>query len=155
MNSKQEIKYEIVNSDVLKIFVIVFSFFTLLGCIRLYYMFNGQTIGDVIRNIYPYLAVTNNTMHNLTRPWVLFTHMGSEVSVMGMLSNFLWLYMFGFIIQDLKGKSSVWPLFVFAGVVSAIVVCIAVAVKSSTLQSGFYYGMRPSIVAIAVAAVAF
>jgi membrane associated rhomboid family serine protease len=121
MTNKSEIKYEIVNSDILKIFVLVFSFFTLLGVVRLYYMFNGDTEQQLVQWLYPWITVTSNTVHNLTRPWVWFTHIGAELSVMSMITNFLWLYMFGFVIQDLKGKNSIWPLFVFgmrAGIVA-------------------------------------
>jgi membrane associated rhomboid family serine protease len=155
MNHKEDIRQEIVNSDILKIFVLLFSFFALLQMVRIYSMMNGQGIGEFINTIYPYVTVSNNTMHNITRPWILITHLGAEIGVMGMLSNFLWLYLFGYIIQDLKGKNSVWPLFVLAGVLSAVAVIICVAIKPTTLQTGFYYGMRTSIVAVATAAVVF
>ncbi len=155
MSKKSDIKQEIIDSDILKIFVLLFSFFTLLGVIRLYYMFNGDTIPQLINTFYPWITVSNNTLHNLTRPWIYVTHLGAELSVMGMFSNFLWLYLFGFIIQDLKGKNSVWPLFVIAGAVCAIMVAICVAINPHALQSGFYYGMRAALLAVAVAACVF
>ncbi len=146
------IKDTIVKSDILKIFVLLFSFFTLLGVIRLYYQFNGMTIQDLITNYYPYITISNNWQHNLMRPWVFITHLGAELSVMGMLSNFLWLYLFGSIIEDLKGNNSVWPLFLIGAVAAAIMVCICVAINSNTLRSGFYYGMRAGMLAVVVAA---
>jgi membrane associated rhomboid family serine protease len=155
MTNKSEIKYEIVNSDILKIFVLVFSFFTLLGVVRLYYMFNGDTEQQLVQWLYPWITVTSNTVNNLTRPWVWFTHIGAELSVMSMITNFLWLYMFGFVIQDLKGKNSIWPLFIFAAVICALVVVLCVAVKPNALSSGFYFGMRAGIVAVAAAACFF
>jgi membrane associated rhomboid family serine protease len=154
MNTK-DIKSEIIKSDILKIFVILFSFFTLLATFRLYYQFNGMKIPELINLYYPYITLTDNVSNNIMRPWVFITHLGAEVSVLGMLTNFIWLYLFGFIIEDLKGKNSVWPLFIFSAIVCALVVCICVAINKSNLSSGFYYGMRASIISVCVAACVF
>lgn len=62
------------------------------------------------------------------KPWTvltfMFSHGGGAVSfflILSMLSNMLWLWMFGFILQDLSGNNFIFPVYIYGGLAGAIV----------------------------------
>jgi len=54
------------------------------------------------------------------RPWTLLTYMFSELSVIGLISNMLWLWAFGYILQDLAGNDKMIPIYLYGGLTGAI-----------------------------------
>lgn len=57
----------------------------------------------------------------LTRPWTLFTYMFMHDGVLDLIGNVLWLWAFGFILQDLTGNNKLVPLFIYGGLVGGVV----------------------------------
>jgi len=62
------------------------------------------------------------------KPWTvltfMFSHGGGPVSfslMLSMLSNMLWLWMFGFILQDLSGNSFIFPVYIYGSLAGALV----------------------------------
>ena len=45
----------------------------------------------------------------LSRPWTLITHMFVHTSVWQVFANMLWLWSFGYIMQDLTGNKKIFP----------------------------------------------
>ena len=67
-----------------------------------------------------YLALPAN-LHDLVRkPWTIVTHMFYHESVWHIISNMLWLWAFGFIMQDLTGNKKIIPIFIYGGLAGAI-----------------------------------
>ncbi len=61
----------------------------------------------------------------LTKPWTLFTYMWMHFSVWHVLGNLLWLWAFGFILQDLAGNGKIIPLFLYGGFAGGIIFLLA------------------------------
>ena len=55
-----------------------------------------------------------------TRPWVLFTYMFSHLGVWQLISSLLWLWGFGYILQDLTGNRKLIPLYLYGGFVGGV-----------------------------------
>lgn len=62
----------------------------------------------------------------LTRPWVLFTYMFTHQSIWGLISSLLWLWAFGYILQDLTGNNKLIPIYLYGGFVGGICFLITV-----------------------------
>lgn len=61
----------------------------------------------------------------LLKPWTLITHMFAHDNVWKVFTNMLWLWCFGFILQDLSGNKKIVPLFVYGAFGGAIAFMLA------------------------------
>jgi membrane associated rhomboid family serine protease len=55
-----------------------------------------------------------------SKPWTLFTCMFTTYSVSMFVSNMLWLWCFGYILQDLSGNRKLVPLYLYGGLAGSI-----------------------------------
>ncbi|MDB5230616.1 MAG: rhomboid family intrarane serine protease [Chitinophagaceae bacterium] len=55
----------------------------------------------------------------ITRPWTFFTHMFTHTGFWHVLSNMLWLWAFGFILQDLTGNKQLVPVYLYGALIGA------------------------------------
>ncbi len=56
----------------------------------------------------------------LSRPWTVITHMFVHTDVWKIFSNMLWLWCFGFILQDITGTKKIIPVFIYGSLGGAI-----------------------------------
>lgn len=61
-----------------------------------------------------------------SRPWTVLTYMFTHIDVAFFISNTLWLWCFGYILQDLAGNLKLIPIYLYGGVVGAIAYLTAV-----------------------------
>lgn len=61
----------------------------------------------------------------LSRPWTIITHMFVHDNVWAVFANMLWLWSFGYIMQDLAGNNKIIPLFMYGGWAGAIAFLLA------------------------------
>ena len=89
----------------------------------------------------------------LTRPWTLFTYMFIHDNVMGLIVNVLWLWAFGFILQDLTGNNKLVPLFIYGGLLGGIVFLLAsnlMPSQEASLSRSNLEGASAGLMAIAI-----
>ena len=73
----------------------------------------------------PYLALSSDIIWNLKHPWVFITHMFMHDGFMHILWNMLLYYWFGTIIGDLIGDRKILPLFIYGGLLGAVVFIVS------------------------------
>ena len=61
----------------------------------------------------------------LSRPWTIITHMFVHDNFWKILSNMLWLWCFGYIMQDTTGSKRIIPVFVYGALGGAIAFILA------------------------------
>lgn len=89
----------------------------------------------------------------LHKPWVLLTYPWAHQNFLQLLSNMLWLYCFGSVIQSLVGYREIIPLFIIASLVSAVLFLAATALWPPFSLSYYYNGALPGIMAFAIGAI--
>ncbi len=101
--------------------------FVLLASIKvLYYFSNGQGgVGIYTQEILPWVALPAQLDKLLLKPWTLLTHMFVHDNVWHIISNMLWLWAFGYILQDLAGNRKLAPIFFYGGIAGALAFLIA------------------------------
>jgi len=91
----------------------------------------------------------------LSRPWTLLTSFFTHMQLMVLLSNLLWLWVFGYILQDLAGDRIIIPLYLYGGLVGALTYLATFNLIPSMLalraQSAMM-GATPAVLSVAVAA---
>src|SRR5438552_5263207 len=86
------------------------------------------------------------------KPWTLITHMFYHEDVWHIISNMLWLWAFGYIMQDLTGNRKIIPVFIYGGIFGAIGFLLSVNfIPALKVSAGFALGASAGIMAIAIA----
>jgi membrane associated rhomboid family serine protease len=147
------LKRDIIKSDMMRIFIAALSIFTLLLVVKIYFFLNGDRPKEWMDSFYPYITITKNPLDNIKHPWVLLTHIFVERDIFALFSNFLWLWLFGIIVENLRGQNRVFPLFIISGLICGISVLVLTAISTGNMKMDYYYGMRNSILAVGACAV--
>lgn len=93
----------------------------------------------------------------ITRPWTIITFMFSHIDILDLVANMLWLWAFGYILQSLLGNRKLAPIYIYGGLVGALVYLLCsnliptFAISAPQLALS---GANCSIMAIAMAATA-
>ena len=72
------------------------------------------------KQILEWFTLPGATEKLITRPWTIFVYMFSQLSIWGLISTLLWLWAFGFILQDLTGNKKIFPIYLYGGFAGAI-----------------------------------
>jgi membrane associated rhomboid family serine protease len=91
----------------------------------------------------------------ITRPWVLLTHMIAHYSLWALLGNMLFLWAFGFLLQDLVGNKHIVPLYFYGGLAGAVLFIASANLLprfAAEINSFSYLGASACVMAIAIAA---
>ncbi|WP_447642351.1 MULTISPECIES: rhomboid family intramembrane serine protease [Chitinophagaceae] len=104
-------------------------------------------------NVLPLFVLSSDLNMLAHHPWTLLTYMFSHESVWHVVSSLLWLWAFGYILQDLAGNRHLFPLFLYGGLVGGIVFLISSnAIHNFAHGStAFMMGSGASVMAISVA----
>lgn len=89
------------------------------------------------------------------RPWTVFTYMFTHHSLWHVISSCLWLWCFGYILQDLAGNNKLIPIYLYGGLAGALVFLLSnnfipVLEKNITVTAPML-GAGASVMALAVA----
>lgn len=89
----------------------------------------------------------------LHKPWAIITHMFVHDNIWKIFANMLWLWTFGYIMQDLTGNRKIIPVFIYGAVGGAIAFILAYNFLPSlkaTLPAATIYGASAGVMAVAV-----
>jgi len=90
-----------------------------------------------------------------SRPWTILTHMFLQERVWDLLGNMLWLWFFGYILQDMTGNRKIFPVFLYAAFFGAVFFLLASNLLPDLrvhAANSYITGASAGIMGIAVAA---
>jgi membrane associated rhomboid family serine protease len=129
--------------------------FVLLTFIKIIYYLSEIPIEFFYKQVFDWFTLPAMTDSFLSKPWVIFTHMFTHESIWGLISSLLWLWAFGYILQDLTGNNKLIPIYLYGGFVGAVVFMITVnlfpALANHVDTLGPLMGAGAAVMAIAVA----
>jgi membrane associated rhomboid family serine protease len=91
------------------------------------------------------------------RPWTILTYMFMHADPMRLIGNVLWLWAFGYILQDLAGPRKLIPLFIYGGLAGGLFYILSYSFISSLFKTANDYTMQGAsmgVIAIAIATTA-
>lgn len=101
--------------------LVVFIIFTF---IKVLYYFD-QNIDLYRPHVLDWFTLPANLNTLISRPWTILTHMFLHDGVWHLLGNMLWLWAFGFILQDLTGNRKLVPIFIYGALAGAVAFLLA------------------------------
>ena len=112
------------NGALITLIAIHLLMFVIFGFLKMIYYFlyqDGKTAVSIFnKNILSWFILPADTGKLLNRPWTILTHMFVHISVWQVFANMLWLWCFGFIMQELTGNKKIIPVFVYGSLAGAI-----------------------------------
>src|SRR5580765_8708630 len=95
-------------------------FVTLLFTKVIYLMSNGGDPQPFQVQVINRFALPADIHTLLSRPWTVLVYMFSHDNIWYFISSLLWLWCFGYILQDLAGNSKLVPIYLYGGIAGAI-----------------------------------
>lgn len=138
----------------LAILAIVFCLFKFLWIV---YWMSGNKEPVFDAEILNWFILPSNLKTLATRPWTILTYMFMHVEPMHMIGNILWLWAFGYILQDLSGPKKIIPIFIYGGLAGGIFYVISynlIPVLSEASQFSNLLGASAGVMAVAIATTA-
>lgn len=129
--------------------------FVLLGFIKIIYFLSEIQIELFYYQVLDWFSLPGIGEKLATRPWTILTYMFTHQSIWGLLSNLLWLWCFGYILQDLTGNNKLIPIYLYGGLVGGLIYILTLnlfpvlASRMATLEP--FMGAGAAIMAVAVA----
>jgi membrane associated rhomboid family serine protease len=103
--------------------------FVILAFIKVVYYFSEGDQGMVVftRGFLNWVTLPADWDTFLSRPWTILSYMivHDTTSVWHIVGNLLWLWAFGYILQDLTGNRKIIPIFIYGALAGAIAYMLA------------------------------
>ncbi|MGE5518742.1 MAG: rhomboid family intramembrane serine protease [Candidatus Dadabacteria bacterium] len=135
--------------------------FAILAFIKVvyYFSFGDEGVAAFNKDIFQWVTLPADPGKFITRPWTLLTHMfvHDTSSVWHILANMLWLWAFGYILQDLTGSKKIVPIFLYGAFFGALAYGLAynlIGPLKAEVSYAQAFGASAGVMAIAIAATA-
>lgn len=130
--------------------------FVILAFIKVIYYFTYSSDGlDAYqKDILNWVTLPASVSTLITRPWTLITHMFVHDNVWHIIANMLWLWAFGYILQDLAGNRKLIPVFIygaFAGAAAYILSYNVLPALNENIKYAYALGASAGVMSIAIA----
>ena len=109
------------NNALVFLFAVNSLVFLLINFIRVIYFLSDIPLEFFNKQILDWFTLSPVPEIFFSRPWTLFTTMFAHLSIWQLISTLLWLWAFGYILQDLAGNSKLLPIYLYGGFVGAVV----------------------------------
>jgi membrane associated rhomboid family serine protease len=134
--------------------------FVILAFIKVIYYFSHGNQGVTAafnQDILHWVALPASMETFITRPWTLLTHMfvHDTAGIWHILANMIWLWVFGYIFQQLAGNRKIFPVFFYGALAGAVAYFLAynfIPPLKENIQNSFAVGASAGVMAIAVGA---
>lgn len=143
------------NNSLVFLFAVNMLMFVIVTFIKVVYYLSEIPDEFFYKQVLNWLSLPAQTDIFLTRPWTLISAMITHHSVWQLISSMLWLWCFGFILQDLAGNNKLIPIYIYGGLVGSISFLLMnnlVPVLANNVQTvAPLLGAGSAVMAIAVA----
>ncbi len=129
-------------------------FFLLLLVIQVVYFFFQTDRSLFNSQVLNYFQLPAALVTLSERPWTLLTSMFTHVNIIHILSNMIWLWVFGYILQGITGNRKLIPIYIYGGLAGALVFILAsysIPPLKPYVQNSWLIGGNASIMAVAMA----
>ena len=142
------------NNSLVMLFAINALVFALLEFIYVFYQMSDLNLDAYYSNIFNWFILPADLGRLAGRPWTIITSMFVHDSVLAMLPAMFWLWVFGYVLQDLTGNKRLIPVYIYGGMAGAFFYVLSyylVPKLQPGLPTAALFGSNAAIMAVAVA----
>jgi membrane associated rhomboid family serine protease len=139
------------------LFALNVVFYLILQTIRVAINVNDHSDAVFYSEVIAWFKLPAGLVSLSKKPWTVISFMFTDVDLMRAISNMLWLWAFGSVLQNLTGNRKLIPVYLYGGFAGAIFFIAAAYLITSNhaiIDSISLLGANASVIAIAVAATA-
>lgn len=138
------------------LFALNVIFFLLMVLIEVIYAFTQQPAGAYNAEVVQWFALPAGLLKFSERPWTIFTYVFSDTggNIIRLISNMIWLWAFGYLLQQMAGNDKLIPIYIYGGVVGGIVFILAhytIPAAKATVGVDCLLGANAGTLAVAMA----
>ena len=129
--------------------------FVTLNFIQIAYLLGNSELYEYENDVLRYFTMPGKFSAFIQEPWSLFTHLFTHTGIWQLIGNMLFLWGFGFLLQDLSGAKHIVPLYLYGGLAGSVILLMSLNLipKFAVASSVYVYaGAGASVMAIAAAA---
>ena len=127
------------------------------GSIEIIYYMIQSAPGSFESNMLPWFIMPAKLSALAIKPWTVLTNMFMHTRLITFITNMMWLWAFGAILQSITGNRKIIPVYIIWRVGRAVAFIAANYLMPSLslgISTAFLYGATPATMAIAVATTA-
>lgn len=131
---------------------VLFGFIQVVWHLR--YDDNETAVRFFTKNVLSWYTLPGDFDSMMSQPWTVLTHMFVHVSIWQVFANMLWLWCFGYIMQDLTGHKKIIPIFLYGAVAGAFAFILAynlVPSLKTAIPDATLMGASAGVMAVAIA----
>lgn len=113
------------NNALVLLFALNALVFVLINFLKIVYFLSDTPLEFFFRQILNWFTLPAPVDTFLSRPWTIFSYMFTHLSFWHLLSSALWLWCFGYILQDLAGNNKLIPVYLYGGFIGGVVFLMA------------------------------
>lgn len=138
------------------LFTLNVIFFLILLTVQVAYFFYQQTPELYNAQVVQWFELPASLTRLSERPWTLLTYMFSDTGgqLIRIISNMLWLWAFGYILQEMTGNDKIIPIYIYGGLLGGIFFIAAhylIPPIHSQVNSSALLGANAATMAVAMA----
>lgn len=110
------------DNALVSLFAINLIFFLVLMTIKVGMLVGDKTAADFYVRIMSWVELPSSLTKLSERPWTIFSFMFSEIDggIIRGISNMIWLWAFGYILQKMAGNDKIIPVYIYGGLVGGL-----------------------------------
>jgi membrane associated rhomboid family serine protease len=145
------------NNALVMLFAVNGLLFVIFKFIFVVYQMADLDTNAFYKNIFNWFILPADINKLGTRPWTVLTYMFSHDTLFAVLPGMLWLWVFGYVLQDLTGNKKLIPIYIYGGLAGAffsVVTSNIVPRLQPELNTAALFGANASVMAVAIATTA-
>ncbi|MEX1203572.1 MAG: rhomboid family intramembrane serine protease [Ferruginibacter sp.] len=109
------------NNALVALFAINIAIFLILTFINLSFVIADKQRNSFNSVVLQWFTLPAGLVQLSERPWTLFTYYFSEFgNIIRLISNMIWLWAFGYLLQQMAGNDKIIPVYIYGGVVGGL-----------------------------------
>lgn len=115
------------NNALVALFAANVIFYLILIFINVGYSFGERADGAFQAEVLKWFTLPSTFTQLSERPWTLFSYVFSEegAGIIRLVTNMIWLWAFGFLLQQMAGNDKLIPVYLYGGFVGGLIFMIA------------------------------
>lgn len=140
------------NNSLVLLFALNMILFVILHTVSIIYQLSDIPMERFFEQVLNWLVLPAAPETVAARPWTVFSHMFTQYGFLNLAGSMIWLWFFGYLLQDMLGNNKVIPVYLYGGITGAVCYLLATAfVPGASQAAGSMMGAGAAVMAIAIA----
>ncbi|NCI45100.1 rhomboid family intramembrane serine protease [Sediminibacterium soli] len=139
------------NNGLVLLFAANMIMFVIIHMVSVIYQLSDIPMEQFHRQVLNWLVLPASAEAFAARPWTLLTHLFTHFGFWHLVSSMVWLWFFGYLLQDMIGNNKLIPVYLYGAVAGALVFLLTANLVPGSNSADSVMGAGAAVMAIAIA----